>query len=377
MRHAFRSTITISLWLGAGCLAILAGCSRDKPTAEPAPVATMEPAHAAPSASALPAPIAASAAVAAPSASAAVANVTRSARPTPREWCEAPIARLGYEGYEDGDTVEACKMLEVREWVMIWCPASGRREGGKNLGVYERALPGGGSMATEDERAAGTGVEYGAPDAILVSLRPGTKAKPTFTYRPNEHPEWLKDDSFTLELPEGAMNLSDHLFNGHAWPRFEKRDTTRCEQQAAALKASVDAESEAKTKAQLAEDARGVPDVEGIAAAPTEEAWLAEKKEALVSGSGAIGCKTKVIEPWFWMRCEGKTKMLTLEVEKGRRATQTKASVAEGTAALLTPFVEGTDLRAKLTYEGGERFLKLRWLKGKRPFQVGTVVETR
>jgi hypothetical protein len=376
MRRTFCFALTIASWLGASGLAVIAGCNRDKATAEPAPDELVMSVKKPPP----PPPVeqhVAPTAVAAPSASAAVAVVTRSARPTPREWCEAPVAKLGYEGYDDGDTVEACKMLEVREWAMIWCPTSGRREGGKNLGQHQSTLPGGGSIATEEERAAGSGVDYGTTDAVLVSLRPGTKAKPTFTYRPNEHPEWLKDDSFTLELPEGAMSLSDHLFNGRAWPAFEKRDTARCEQQAAALKAATDAESEAKTKAQLAEDARGVPDVDGITPPPTEEAWLAEKKEALVSGSGAIGCKTKVMEPWFWMRCEGKSKMLTVEVEKGRRATQTKSTVAEGTAALLTPFVEGTELRAKLTYEGGERFLKLRWPKGKRPFQVGTVVVKR
>lgn len=267
-------------------------------------------------------------------------------------------------------------MIEVREWVMVWCPMSGRRAGGVNLGNYDRALPGGGSMATDDEMATGMGGSLGMTDAIVVSLRPGTKAKPTFTYRPVEHPEWLKDESFTIELPENATGLEDRRFNGGPWPTMRPRETSRCEQMEAELKAEAKRKADEKAAAEAAEDAKILSDVEGISAPPTDEAF-ANEKEVLVSGSGALGCKTKILDSWFWMRCEGKAKFTGIEIEKGKRQTQTKASVEEGVGKLLVPYVEETNLRAKLIFEGGEKFLKLKWPKGKRPFQVGKVDETR
>jgi hypothetical protein len=144
----------------------------------------------------------------------------------------------------------------------------------------------------------------------------------------------------------------------------------------AAKKAKAAEETKASEEAKLAEDARGLPDVEGLAPAPAEDVWLTQK-EVVVSGSDALGCKTKAMDSWFWMRCDGKVKVTGVEVEKGRRATQTKAAAEEGAAKLLTPYVEGTDFRAKIVFEGGERFLKLRWPAGKRPYQAGTLSETR
>jgi len=359
--------------LGPLSLVLLAACSKDPPP--PAPAApSAAPAAQAPAAEATPS---ADKPTPAPETSAAAPpekpkNIVRSARPTPIEWCQAPIAKLGWEGHDEGDLVEACRMIEVREWVMIGCPENGRRSG-KDLGRYDRALPGGGSMATDDERYA---ADLGSPDAVVVSLRPGTKAKPAFTYRPSEHPEWIKDETFTLELPEDAGGLEDRLFNGSVWPSFEPRDTARCEEMAAAAKVEAAAKAEEDAKARAAEDAKILPDVEGLAPTPADDAFAAEK-EVLVTGSGAVGCKTKIVESWFWMRCEGKVKITGLDIEKGRRQTQTKSSAEEGVGKLLAPYVEGTDLRAKITYEGGEKFLRLRWPKGKRPFQVGIIGEAR
>ncbi len=357
------------------CLSLFAACSKDPPPPAPAaPSAT--PAAQAPTPSAA-APETSAAPAATPETSARAEppkNIVRSSRPTPIEWCQAPMAKLGWEGHDEGDLVSACRMIEVREWVMIGCPENGRRDNGKHLGTYERALPGGGSMATDDE-LYGANIE--TSDAVVISLRPGTKAKPAFTYRPQQHPEWIKDESFTFELPENASGLEDRLFNGGSWPSFEARDTSRCEEMAAAAKIEAAAKAEEDAKARAEEDAKILADVEGQAAAPADEAFVAEKKEVLVTGSGAVGCKTKILESWFWMRCEGKVKITGLDIERGRRQTQTKASAEEGLGKLLVPFVEGTDLRAKITFEGGEKFLKLRWPKGKRPFQVGTVGETR
>jgi hypothetical protein len=276
--------------------------------------------------------------------------------------------------YEDGDGIDPCQMIEVREWVMVWCPLNGRRVGGKHLGTYEKALPGGGSMATEAEIA---GAGSGTPDAIVISLRPGTKANPAFTYRPINHPEWLKDDSFTFELPESATGLEDRRFDGGAWPTMQPRDNVaRCDEIEAEIKAEAKRKADEKAAAEAAEDAKILPDVEGLAAVPADEAFDKEK-EVLVSGSGAVGCKTKILESWFWMRCEGKVKFTGMDIEKGKRQTQTKASVDAGVGKLVVPYVEETNMRVKLAYEGGEKFLKLRWPKGKRPFQVGKVEETR
>jgi len=266
-----------------------------------------------------------------------------------------------------------CQALEVREWVMVWCPMSGKRAGKVDLGMYDRALPGGGSMATAEE-IAGAGVDNS--DAVVISLRPGTRAKPTFTYRPVNHPEWIKDESYTFELPDYAKGLEDRIFDQGPWPTFEKRDTSSCDAMVEKAKAEAKKKADAEALAQAAEDSKILPDVEGLAPAPADDVWAAEK-EVLVSGSGALGCKTKLKDSWFWMVCEGKMKFTALEIEKGKRQTQTKVNVDNGAAKVLVPYVEETNMRVKLAYEGGEQFLKLKWPKGKRPFQVGTVGETR
>lgn len=359
----------------------LTACSKDPPApgATPDPTtAAAPPATAVTSAAPAPPPAPTAAPTAAPattaSAAATASNIVRSGRPTPIEWCRAPIADITAQTYEDGDAIDPCQMIEVREWVMVWCPLNGRRVGGKNLGAYERALPGGGSMATEAElKAAGVPT----PDAVVISLRPGTKAKPAFTYRPLNHPEWIKDESFTIELPESAAGLDDRLFNGSRWPSFRPRESTSdCEEMEAEIKAETKRKADEKAAAEAAEDAKILPDVEGLPAVPADEAFDKEK-EVLVTGSGALGCKTKLVDSWFWMRCEGKVQFTGIEIEKGKRQTQTKASVEGGVGKLLVPYVEETNLRAKLAYEGGEKWLKLRWPKGKQPFQVGKVEDTR
>lgn len=359
-------------------LPLLAACSKDPPAGAAKPDSTTAAAPPETSATAAPSPIATAAPTVAPTTTASAAappsNIVRSGRPTLIEWCKAPVADITDSTHEDGDAIEPCQMIEVREWVMVWCPRNGRRVGGKNLGAYDRALPGGGSMATEAELEA-AGVP--TPDAVVISLRPGTKAKPAFTYRPQNHPEWIKDETFTIELPESADGLDDRLFNGGRWPTFRPRDSTsNCEQMEAELQAEAKRKADEKAASEAKEDAKILPDVEGLSAAPADEAFD-KVKEVVVTGSGALGCKTKILESWFWMRCEGKVKFTGIEIEKGKRQTQTNASVEGGVGKVLVPYVEETNLRAKLAYEGGEKWLKLRWPKGKQPFQVGKVEDTR
>lgn len=312
--------------------------------------------------------------------SAAQAELPRSARPTPLEWCRAPVATLAAEGYYGGDMTYACRLSEVREWVMLWCPRSGLRSTGKDLGTYDRALPGGGSMATEDEVYLGTqGFDGDPKDAVVVSLRPGTKAKPAFTYRPAENPTWLRDESFELELPAGATDLSERRFQGGAWPKTVSRGPIRtqlCDEIDKKEKSHSDAESKQREAAQLEADAKEVDDVAGLSEPPNEAGWDAAKS-ALVTGSDALGCTTKIAPDWFFMRCGGKVEVRGLEVEKGRRKTQTKATFADGVATLLTPYVEGTDLRLRLDLADGARFLVVRWAPGKKPFEVGRFSEKR
>lgn len=299
-------------------------------------------------------------------------TLPRSNRPTPLEWCRAPVAVLGEETLD----ALACRFAEVREWVLVWCPVNGRRASGKDLGTYDRALPGGGSLASAAELEWGAHGPGMPKDAIVVSLRPGTKAKPTFTYRPPENPTWLRDESFTFELPATATDFSERRFNGSSWPRTEARETQLCDTLEVRQKEKLSRERAERDAKLLAEDAQILEDVEGLAP-PPDEATLTAERSALVTGSDALGCVTKVSGPWFWMKCGGKVEIQAIEVEKGRRKTQTTTTFADGVATLLTPYVEETDLRVRLEVADGPRFLKVRWPKGKRPFEVGRFVTER
>ncbi len=310
-----------------------------------------------------------------PSASAAASPASalpRSGRPTPLEWCRAPAAVLGVESPDE----PACRFAEVREWVLVWCPLDGHRSGGKDLGTYDRALPAGGSVATAEEVEWGTHGLGRPKDAIVVSLRPGTTAKPTFTYRPVENPTWLRDESFSFELPATATDFSERRFNGGAWPRTNARETQLCDGLEAGQKEQTAQQRSERDAKLLAADAQILEDVEGLPAAPDEATWAAEKS-ALVTGSDALDCNTKVSGSWFWMKCGGKVEIRGVEVEKGRRKTQTTTTFTEGVATVLTPYVEETDLRVRIDVADGPRFLKVRWAKGKRPYEVGRFVSER
>lgn len=339
-----------------------------EPVVESAPVATPSATASAPAPSAV-------APTAAPSAE-PPKNIVRSGRPTPLEWCRAPLVQIGKDAGVDGGS--PCSMIEVREWVMLWCPESGDRQNGESLGRYDRAIPGGGSVANDDELAAATHSAPGGPprDAVIVSLRPGTKAQPTFTYRPIEHPDWMRDESFEVSLPESARGLEDRRFGGGAWPVFTPRDASACEALEAATKAEAEAKRAAADESRSKEDARLLEDLAELPPPPEVAAFEAEK-DVLVKGSSAMGCATRLIGPWFWMRCTGKVEIREIEIERGRRATQTSAKLEDGVATLLVPYVEGTDLRVRLVHAGGDRFFFLRWPKGPRPFEVGTFGATR
>lgn len=236
---------------------------------------------------------------------------------------------------------------------MVACPQN------HPLGNYDRALPGGGSTATTDELAVGPAVDN--KDAIVISLRPGTTAKPIFFYRPVEHPTWSKELTYTFSMPENGGALEDRILP--ATFGSVDRATDGCDQYE-------------KAAPPPKEEPKEIDDVADQPPVPSDDAWKLEK-QVLVSGSDALGCETKVKDQWFRASCEGKVAFTTAEVERERRKTQTRAEVTDGKLLILTPYVESTDFRVKLVFQGGERFLKLRWPSGKRPLEVGKLTDSR
>lgn len=255
------------------------------------------------------------------------------------------------ESYEGGELDPACRFIRVDEWFMVACPQR------KKDGLYDRAVPGGGSAATPEE------VEVGpiptASDAVVISLRPGTTAKPVFFYRPYDHPEWTRERTFRFELSESAMSLDEAELPTIDYT--EKRDTSHCASLGPAAPPSTPEPIE-------------IPDIAGHPEPPTEEQWSAER-EVMASGSDALGCKTRVKDGWFRARCEGKVAFTEAAPLRGKHATQTKLDVASGALLVLTPYVEGTDFQARLTHDGGRKVLHLRWPKGKRPYEVAKFVD--
>lgn len=124
------------------------------------------------------------------------------------------------------------------------------------------------------------------------------------------------------------------------------------------------------------DEPKTIDDVVDQPPAPSDDAWKAEK-QVLVSGSDALGCETKLKDQWFRASCEGKVAFTAAVVEREGRKTQTKVEVSDGKLSMLTPYVEKTDFRVKVTFAGGERFFKLRWPAGKRPLEVGKFSDSR
>jgi hypothetical protein len=108
-------------------------------------------------------------------------------------------------------------------------------------------------------------------------------------------------------------------------------------------------------------------DVASLAAAPDDATWE-KTPEARVKGSTAAGCETKVSGDWFRARCKAVTAIVPL---KGHRKTQTTVKIEEGVATLVTPYIEGTEMHARVTAASASQFLVLRWPKGPKPETIG------
>ncbi len=247
---------------------------------------------------------------------------------------------------------------------MVACPQN------HPLGNYDRALPGGGSVATAEEVAVGP--QVGNKDAVVISLRPGTTAKPLFFYRPVEHPTWSKELTYTFSMPQSGTSLGDRglpsVFSSAV------RDTSGCDKYETV--APVDKRPSSERDLKELDEPKQIDDVVDQPPAPSDDAWKTEK-QVLVSGSDALGCETKLKDQWFRASCEGKVSFTAAEVEREGRKTQTKVEVSDGKLSILTPYVEKTDFRVKVTFQGGERFFKLRWSPGKRPLEVGKFSDSR
>lgn len=118
-------------------------------------------------------------------------------------------------------------------------------------------------------------------------------------------------------------------------------------------------------------------DIRGLPHAHPERTYVAQEEGGLsgfVPGAKELGCKTIVIESWFWVRCgNDERRVQRIDIDKGKHQTQTQVKIENGVGTILTPFVKGTDLRAKWTFDDGERWQTLTWPAGPRPRQVGTM----
>jgi hypothetical protein len=262
-------------------------------------------------------------------------------------------------------------MIEVAEWIMVACPGSASK--GEEQLRYDRAVPGGGSAATADEVLVGP--DPSASDAIVISLRPGTNAKPLFFYRPVNHPDWARTEGIPFSLSDSASSFIDRSL-----PEVVEetdRDMGPCAKFAPvplASQATSASASAPPNDAGAPAEPVDIPDVDGQPPFPADDIWAAEK-EVLVTGSDSLGCKTKVKDSWFWARCSGKGTISSVKVESGKHKTQTRAEVVDGELRVQTPYVEGTSFRARISGGSTDHFMNVTWAKGKRPFEVGRITD--
>ncbi|MFO0658883.1 MAG: hypothetical protein U0165_03475 [Polyangiaceae bacterium] len=112
------------------------------------------------------------------------------------------------------------------------------------------------------------------------------------------------------------------------------------------------------------------PDNPGLSL-PKDDEW-ARAQEVSVPGSSALGCETKAMNGWFRMICKSAEAVTGAVVEKGRKATQSKVTIENGTLTIITPYVQGTDFKIRLRAGKDCSFL-LAWPAGPRPQQVATL----
>ena len=106
--------------------------------------------------------------------------------------------------------------------------------------------------------------------------------------------------------------------------------------------------------------------MEGRSKIPTLEEWHAVK-EITVKGSSALSCETKMVREWFRVLCRGKNdtggKPTALRVIAGG-GPGTFHYVSGGVVSLVSPFVEGTQLKAVFSWTDKSHDLILSWSPG-------------
>lgn len=299
-----------------------------------------------------------SAATSAPlsTASAASASATTTGRPSfpvtdepeLQEWAKSKMIKVA------GSTKNSCDTRMVREWLRVQCV---NRSAERGTPVSITVTDG----RADGERYKGENLKMvNDITTLIVPVRPGTEFAADFAWEkgtdqltvkwPYNTDESARDIKFTSSLEDAAPTSS-----GSAPP-------------APATAAPTGGDDAASPKAEPPLD-----DVAGLAAAPSDDEWK-KVAEAKVKGSTDAACETKVVGDWFRAVCAPTDSNPVKEVLllKGHRKTQTKVEIANGTATLITPYVEGTELHARFVRDGKPRVLVLRWSKGKKPDTIGS-----
>ncbi len=150
---------------------------------------------------------------------------------------------------------------------------------------------------------------------------------------------------------------------------------TGCDQKSAPEKAAADTDvtkaaasgsSKVAAPPPTASAAVQTIDIEGRSRIPTLEEWRAVK-EVTVKGSSGLNCETKMVREWFRVLCRGKNdtggKPTALRVMAGG-GPGTYHYVSGGVVSLVTPFVEGTQLKAVFSWTDKSHELALSWPPG-------------
>lgn len=341
----------LKVLLSFGALAV-AACKDEAP----APHATSSAASSTPAASSSGAPIGSS--MPAVTTSAAPTTPVNPAAPgpapTPEPFVESPEPALAEWATSRivtvrGSSRNACDTRMVREWLRVQCvPRSDERGTPRSIeltrGRSEEHFQGENLKAVNDITT------------LLVPVRPGIDLEASFT--------WEKGaDTLKVSWPTGALE-SERVM------AFTSADA-----EGGSPVVSGSAIAPPASAPASAPPAPPLPDVPDLKPPPSEDEW-SKAPEARVSGSTAAQCETKVVGDWFRARCAPGTVIQIVPIS-GHRTTQTKLVYEAAGAALVTPYVEETELHVRFEKKTDPVVLVLRWPKGPRPAVIGAFESPR
>lgn len=331
--------------LSIACVALsIVGCGNGASTQPSATAAaTAAPsATGATSATTTPAPSASAASSAAPSASATA--FTKSPEPELEEWGKAREIKV------PGSGKNGCETKMVREWLRVMCvnriPELGAPQ---SIEVTKGRGP--------KERSKGENL-HNVSDitTLVVPIPPGADIAASFNWERDSHELTI---SWPAGEPESARTIA---FDNGATP-------APAESAAGAVSGTAKADPPA---AAAPPPEPPIDDVASLADPPKDEDWQ-KAAEVRFAGSTAAGCETKVSGDWFRARCANPDKKVdSVVAAKGHHKTQTKITVEDGVATIITPYVEGTETWIRVKQGDTTRTLVLRWKKGPRPDTAGS-----